>query len=271
MNLWGYFLNFAGVFENLFVDMKVVFATQNKGKLREASDILGEGVELLTPQECGIDGEAEETGTTFAENSFLKAKYIWDRIFGDMRQIENGGDMASPRNTEWAISGKVDAVFADDSGLEVDALGGEPGIYTARYAGNDKNFADNMDKLLFKLKQAGADTPEARKARFRCVVTLIFSDGRTFVSDGSLEGQIAFHKAGCGGFGYDPVFIPDDGELSALASSGLAEQEIAALRGKTLAEIPEHLKNLISHRFKALRAVVAALQEAEKRDKTAGK
>lgn len=234
--------------------MKVVFATQNKGKLREAADILGDGVELLTPQDCGVEGEAEETGMTFAENSFLKAEYIWERIFGNM---------ASTRNAEGAVSNKVDAVFADDSGLEVDALGGEPGIYTARYAGNGKNFTDNMDKLLFNLKQAGADTPEARKARFRCVVTLIFRDGRKFVSEGSLEGHIAFSKAGCGGFGYDPVFIPTESELSALASGGLTESEISALFGKTLAEIPEHLKNLISHRFKALQPAGKILSGAD--------
>lgn len=230
--------------------MRIIFATQNKGKLREAADILGEGVELLTPQDCEIEGEAEETGATFAENSFLKAKYIWDRVFGNMVSPENAADHASDI---------VDAVFADDSGLEVDALGGEPGIYTARYAGNDKNFADNMDKLLFNLKKAGADTLEDRKARFRCVVTLIFRDGRKFVCDGSLEGHISFSKAGCGGFGYDPVFIPTDDELSALTSGGLSKTEIQELRGKTLAEIPEHLKNLISHRFKALQPVNGVL------------
>lgn len=233
--------------------MKVVFATQNKGKLREASDILGGGVELLMPQDCGIDGEAEETGATFAENSLLKAKYVYDRVFGDMTSPGNAG------NTDGADAGEVCAVFADDSGLEVDALGGEPGIYTARYAGNDKNFADNMDKLLFNLKRVGADTTEARSARFRCVVTLIFRGGRAFVSDGSLEGHIAFSKAGCGGFGYDPVFIPADDELSALTSGGLSKTEIRELSGKTLAEIPEHLKNLISHRFKALQPVSGAL------------
>ena len=239
--------------------MKIVFATQNRGKLREAEDILGYGVELLAPQDCGIDGEAEETGTTFAENSLLKAKYVSDRVFGNIVEDGNAEELTCTGSDE------VCAVFADDSGLEVDARGGEPGIYTARYAGDDKNFADNMDKLLFNLRKAGADTPEARKARFRCVVTMVFRDGRTFVSDGSLEGSIAFSKAGCGGFGYDPVFIPADDELAALESAGLSVQEITRLHEKTLAEIPEHLKNLISHRFKALCPIGRMLNGAKER------
>ncbi len=226
--------------------MKIVFATQNKGKLREAAEILGDGIELLTPEDCGVEGEAEETGTTFAENSLLKAKYVSDRMFGNVKN---------------AAVDEVFAVFADDSGLETDALGGEPGIYTARYAGDDKNFTDNMDKLLSKLRDAGAETPEERSACFRCTVTLIFRDGATSQYDGRLEGHIASAKAGCGGFGYDPVFIPADDELAALSSAGLSEREIAVLRGKTLAEIPEHLKNLISHRFKALLPVSEALRK----------
>lgn len=223
--------------------MKVVFATQNLGKLREAAEILGDGIELLTPQDCGVEGEAEETGTTFSENSLLKARYVSDRLPAD--RISSDG---------------ISAVIADDSGLEVDALGGEPGIYTARYAGGDKNFADNMDKLLTKLGDAGADTPRKRAARFRCLVTLIRPDGNVFQYDGTIEGRIAPDRSGDGGFGYDPVFIPDDGELDALSSAGLSPEEIVGLRGKTLAEIPEHLKNLISHRSKALQPVTEALR-----------
>lgn len=228
--------------------MKVVFATQNLGKLREAAEILGDGIELLTPQDCGVEGEAEETGATFAENSLLKARYVSDRIFGDMGN---------------AVAKNVAAVFADDSGLEVDALGGEPGIYTARYAGGDKNFADNMDKLLTKLRDAGADTPQKRAARFRCLVTLVRPGGDVSRFDGTIEGYIASDRFGDGGFGYDPVFIPADGELDALLSAGLSREEIADLRGKTLAEIPEHLKNLISHRFKALQPVAEQLRRGD--------
>ena len=218
--------------------MKLVFATGNKGKLREAADILGAGVEILSPADLGIEGEAEETGSTFAENSLLKAQYVFDRL----------------------PDGAADAVFADDSGLEVDALGGEPGIYTARYAGEDKNFSDNMDKLLSRLREAGAGTPVSRSARFRCVVTMIFPDGRRVVSDGSLEGRIASGKAGCGGFGYDPVFIPTDAELGSLLTDGYSPAEVDTLRGKTLAEIPETAKNQISHRYKALMGIVDALK-----------
>lgn len=238
--------------------MKIVFATQNRGKLREAAEILGDGVEILTPEDCGVEGEAEETGTTFAENSLLKAKYVSDRVFGNME--DGRGTLKTSPGESANASGDmgndaaedVVAVFADDSGLETDALGGEPGIYTARYAGDDKNFTDNMDKLLTKLAEAGAETPSERSVRFRCTVTLIFRNGGTTQYEGFLEGHIAASRAGQGGFGYDPVFIPSDSELSSLASAGLSEQEIAGLRGKTLAEIPEHLKNLISHRYKAL-------------------
>ena len=231
--------------------MKVVFATQNRGKLREAGEILGDGVEILTPQDCGVEGEAEETGDSFAANSLLKAKYVADGVFG-----------VAPDNAVidgCAACGDVCAVFADDSGLEVDALGGEPGIYTARYAGEDKNFADNMDKLLSRLHEVGALEPSERGARFRCTVTLILRSGETFSFDGTLDGRIASAKAGCGGFGYDPVFIPSDAELDKLSVSGLSAGQIDALRGQTLAEIPEHLKNLISHRFRALQPMPGVL------------
>lgn len=239
--------------------MKVVFATQNRGKLREVGEILGDGVEILTPQDCGVEGEAEETGDSFAENSLLKARYVAERVFGASELEPSPAGIPSGAD--------VCAVFADDSGLEVDALGGEPGIYTARYAGNDKNFADNMDKLLSRLREVGAMVPEARTARFRCVVTLILRGGEVHSFDGKLEGRIAYEKAGCGGFGYDPVFIPSDGELDRLSSAGLSEREIYALKGKTLAEIPEHLKNLISHRFKALQPVPGILfSEAENKE-----
>ncbi len=222
-----------------FMNMKLVFATGNRGKLREAAEILGEGVEILSPGSLGIEGEAEETGSTFAENSLLKAQYVFDRI---------------PKGAA------VDTVFADDSGLEVDALGGEPGIYTARYAGEGKNFSDNMDKLLYRLGEVGAEAPEQRSARFRCTVTLISSEGKVSVSEGSLEGRIAYEKAGCGGFGYDPVFIPTDAELDLLLKKGYSLEEVDALRGKTLAEIPESVKNLISHRYKALMGIAGALK-----------
>ena len=215
---------------------KLIFATANKGKAREAAEILGEGISIVLPSEMGIEEDADETGQSFRENSALKARFIYDRLRLD------GSEANIP-------------VLADDSGLEVDALGGEPGIYTARYAGGDKNFRDNMDKLLRKLEEAGALREEDRKARFRCSVTLIDAKGQESFHEGSLEGHIAFRRSGTGGFGYDPVFIPDDSELEALLALGISPEEVLSCKGRTLAEIPESWKNLISHRYKALKDI----------------
>lgn len=215
---------------------KLIFATANKGKAREAAEILGEGISIVLPSEMGIEEEADETGQSFRENSALKARFIYDRL-----QLD-GSEANIP-------------VLADDSGLEVDALGGEPGIYTARYAGGDKNFRDNMDKLLRKLEEAGALSEEDRKARFRCSVTLIDAKGQESFHEGSLEGHIAFRRSGTGGFGYDSVFIPDDSELEALLALGISPEEVLSCKGRTLAEIPESWKNLISHRYKALKDI----------------
>ena len=166
----------------------MVFATGNSGKLREASEILGKGFELVTPAEMGINEDIPETGATLRANSQQKADYILAKCGTDC--------------------------FADDTGLEVDALGGAPGVHTARYAGEDKNFDRNMDKLLEELsrkemeaslmKSMGiAPKKNLRKARFRSVITLILGGKRHFF-DGILEGKIARAKAGKGGFGYDP-------------------------------------------------------------------
>lgn len=214
--------------------MKLVFATGNAGKLREAAEILGDSCNLLTPKDAGVYGEAEETGSTFAENSYIKAKYIWDKVDFDATGI--------------------DGVIADDSGLEVDALGGAPGIYSARYAGEGHDFKANTAKLLASLETSGASLPSERKGRFRCVVTLILKDGSAKQFSGSVDGWIADCEAGCGGFGYDPVFVPTDEELAVLGRDAAGKWS-----GKTLAEIPEELKNAISHRHKALAAMVGAL------------
>lgn len=196
--------------------MKIVFATANKGKLREAAEILGPEFELVTPADLGITQEIEETGTTLEENSLIKAGFLWDRT---------------------ALM-----CFADDTGLEVDALGGAPGVYTARYAGEGCDFNDNMEKLLLELAAAGAVLPEQRKARFRSVVTLIIG-GKPYTFEGIMEGRIATEKAGCGGFGYDPVFIAD------------------AYPDRTVAELEDHTKNAISHRGKALRQMALWFRE----------
>lgn len=190
--------------------MRLVFATGNRGKLAEAQEILGLDYELVTPADLGLDDDIEETGSTLAENSLIKARAIYDA---------SGLDC-----------------FADDTGLEVDCLGGAPGVYTARYAGSHCNFDDNMEKLLAEMAKAGGP----RTARFRCVVTLI-RGGEIRQFDGCLEGEIALQREGRHGFGYDPVFIPRE------------------YPGLTLAEISEHEKNAISHRGKALRAMAAEL------------
>ena len=190
--------------------MDLVFATGNAGKLREAAEILGPGFRVLSPADVGLAGfDVEETGTTFRENSLLKARALWHAC-------------GLP-------------CFADDSGLEVDALGGAPGIYSARYA-SDHNFASNIDRLLAELNGV-----EDRRGRFRCVVTLILSDGKPHFFDGACEGRIARERHGAGGFGYDPVFVPD------------------LYPNLTMAELSEDAKNAISHRGVALRLMAAFL------------
>ena len=199
---------------------KIVFATGNRGKLREASEILGEGFELFTPSDYGIDEDIPETGDTLEENSLQKARYIFER---------KGCDC-----------------FSDDTGLEVEALGGAPGVYTARYAGETKDFNANMDKVLSELETLEKeDAPVSRKARFRSVVTLIL-DGVVHQFEGTMEGEIAREKSGRGGFGYDPIFMPYE------------------YPGLTAADITEEQKNEISHRGKALRAMAAFLHETDR-------
>ena len=207
--------------------MKLVFATGNGGKLREASEILGKGFELVSLADVGISEDIPETGKTLRANSLKKAQYLYEKIGCNC--------------------------FADDTGLEVDALGGAPGVYTARYAGDDKDFNRNMDKVLYELSVLETDAhmaadmglkmkPVSRRARFKSVVTLIV-DGQIKIFEGTLEGVISRTKSGNGGFGYDPIFIADE------------------YPGQTLADISEDEKNAISHRGKALRAMAAWLHE----------
>ena len=205
--------------------MKIVFATGNPGKLREAQEILGEGFELVTSAEAGIPEDIPENGDTLRDNSLEKAQYIFDKTGLDC--------------------------FADDTGLEVDILGGDPGVHTARYGGPQKDPSANIAKLLLEMgrrekeasfaRELGIPTPHAtRRARFRTSVTLILNGEKHFF-DGIMEGRIALQRAGKGGFGYDPVFIPDGYPVTA-------------------AEITEEQKNAISHRGKALRAMAEYLK-----------
>ena len=207
--------------------MKIVFATGNKGKLREAAEILGEGFELSSLQDVGIYEDVPETGNTLTANSLQKAQYVLEKCGCDC--------------------------FADDTGLEVDALGGAPGVYTARYAGDDKDFNKNMDKVLYELARLQNESkvaaslglkmkPFSRRGRFKSVITLMVN-GKPHFFEGTLEGVIAHEKSGNGGFGYDPIFIADE------------------FPGMTLADISEEEKNDISHRGKALRAMAQWLAE----------
>lgn len=207
--------------------MKLVFATGNIGKLREASEILGEGFELVSLAQVGIEEDIPETGNTLRANSLQKARYLFDKVGCDC--------------------------FADDTGLEVDALGGAPGVYTARYAGEGKDFNANMDKVLYELSVLEGEAkiaasmglrtkPVSRRARFKSVITLIVN-GEIKMFEGTLEGEIARTKSGNGGFGYDPIFIADE------------------FPGMTLADITEEEKNAISHRGKALRAMAQWLHK----------
>lgn len=183
--------------------MELIFATANKHKLSEAQAILGNGFSLVVPSQLGLTGEIPETADTLKENAIMKAKFLWDK-FGR-------------------------PCFADDTGLEVDFLNGRPGVYSARYAGIEADPVKNMQKLLKELNGANC-----RKARFVTVVALILDENRIFLFEGTLEGSILEVSSGCGGFGYDPLFMPEG-------------------YSKTLAELSAEEKNRISHRGIAMR------------------
>ncbi len=206
-----------------------ILASQNKNKIKEIRAILTKyGLDVITRDDAGVSPEdIEETGTTFEENSYLKASVIMDMIAAD------------PSLAKYLDS----PVIADDSGLMVDALGGAPGVYSARYAGEGCTYDDNNTKLLAALDGVPEDE---RTAHFVTVITLIYPDGKgvpeeavlqdgryVLVARGECSGHIAAEKRGEGGFGYDPVFIPDGYDNS-------------------FAELGTDFKNTISHRAKAL-------------------
>ena len=191
---------------------KLLVATRNAGKLRELTELLGDvPCDLVSLNDVGIDYEVDETGSTFDENAALKAE------------------------TYCQLSGLN--TLADDSGLEVDALGGEPGVRSARYAGPDASDADRVALLLAKL----ADTPHAaRTARFRCVIAIAAPGEDVELHSGYCEGRIVSRPRGENGFGYDPIFeFPD--------------------LGLTMAELPIRLKNSLSHRALAARSAAESL------------
>ena len=215
--------------------MRLVFASNNAHKLEEVRAIMPKGVEVLSLREIGFEAEIDETGTTLEENSRIKAETV----------------AAFIRSQKSDISSQIDGVFADDTGLEINALGGKPGVYSARWAGEA---AANMKKALAEL----ADKKD-RSARFRTVITLIldrFADRTQTASltehraqhtdlqvEGIVRGRIAEEEYGEGGFGYDPVFIPEDYD-------------------KTFGELPAEVKNGISHRARALPALVKVLKNS---------
>ena len=189
---------------------KLVFASANPGKIREANEILAGRFTVIPAAEAGVTEEIPETGATIEENSVQKAVYLYEHTGLDC--------------------------FADDTGLEVDALGGAPGVHTARYGNpSGKDFNANIDRLLREMQGV-----TNRRARFRTCVTLMLGGEKHFFQ-GIMEGQIATERRGTGGFGYDPVFLPDGCD------------------GLSSAEISEAHKNAISHRGKALRALAAYL------------
>ncbi|MBQ2068224.1 MAG: RdgB/HAM1 family non-canonical purine NTP pyrophosphatase [Paludibacteraceae bacterium] len=208
--------------------MTLVFASNNAHKLAEVRNIMPGGIEVLSLSDIGFEAEIEENGTTLEENSKIKAEAVYQWL------AVNGERLA------------VDGVFADDTGLEIDALGGKPGVYTARWYLMDEGmkglrderdiFAANRAKALREL--AGNDN---RGAQFRTVITLIFVKNTDIQVSGIVRGRIAEEEYGQGGFGYDPIFIPEGYD-------------------KTFGELPAEVKNNISHRARALQALVKTLK-----------
>ena len=193
--------------------MRLVFASNNAHKLDEVRRIMPSDIEVLSLSDIGFEAEIEETGTTLEENSAIKAEAVYQWI------LDHGHC-------------SLDGVFADDTGLEIDALGGKPGVYTARWAGEP---AANRKKALSEL-QGKTD----RGAQFRTVITLIKVNGERLAVSGIVRGRIAEEEYGNGGFGYDPVFIPEGYD-------------------KTFGELPAEIKNSISHRARALQALVKVI------------
>ena len=190
--------------------LSIVFATNNAHKLSEIKNILNNKTHIVSLNELGCFADIPETGDTLEENASQKSHYIYERF-----QID---------------------CFADDTGLEIEALSGEPGVYSARYAGEGKSFADNMALVLKKLK--GINN---RKAAFRTVISLIL-DGKEYLFEGKIEGTILEEKHGIQGFGYDPIFMPNG-------------------YSKTFAQLSLDEKNKISHRALAVKKLVEFLNK----------
>ena len=203
---------------NCKIGMKLVFASNNTHKLEEVRQILPAHVEVISLKELGFFQEIEETGETLEDNSNLKAQVVWKWV------CENG------------LSDRIDGVFADDTGLEIAALGGAPGVRTARWAGDEACDVNNRQKALRELQGQ-----EDRSARFRTVVSLITASEEQQV-EGVVHGRIALQEEGDGGFGYDPIFVPEGYE-------------------KTFASLSAEEKNAISHRGRAMEKLCNILED----------
>jgi XTP/dITP diphosphohydrolase len=219
--------------------MRLVFASNNAHKLEEVRAIMPSGIEVLSLREIGFEQEIEENGATLEENSRIKAETVWEYVKGTMNNGHRTMD--------------IDGVFADDTGLEIDALDGRPGVYTARwYLDNGHGTKDLSEKEIFAANRAKALRELAGKtnrgAQFKTVVTLILKKSEDGLQHSDLQvkgvvrGQIATEERGQGGFGYDPLFIPEGYE-------------------HTFAELPIKVKNSISHRARAMEALVQTLHE----------
>jgi len=224
--------------------MRLVFASNNAHKLSEVQAIMPAGVEVLSLKEIGFNSEIEETGSTLSENSYIKAQTVWEFIC----------------NKESDLRDQIDGVFADDTGLEIDALGGAPGVYTARWYKKDTDHyvdgtqtAPLTEKDIFAANRAKAlrelEGKDNRGCQFKTVITLIrkpipsLTEGKEFIQvEGIVRGRIAEEEYGQGGFGYDPIFVPEGYD-------------------KTFGELPAELKNHISHRARAMQALVNLLNK----------
>jgi XTP/dITP diphosphohydrolase len=191
-------------------NIQLVFATNNQYKLKEIREITGNDFEVMSIRDIGFEGDIPETQDTIEGNAIQKARFLYEKM-------------------------KMNC-FADDTGLEIDALGGRPGVYSARYAGEGCSFDDNINKILEEL--AGM---ENRKAKFRCIICLIL-DGKEFLFEGRIDGVITKERNGDEGFGYDPVFIPEGYH-------------------NTFSEMPAHLKNGISHRGRAMAKMMRVISK----------
>lgn len=195
---------------------RIVFATGNAGKMREIRLILGDlGCEIVSMREAGADPEIVEDGKTFGENAEIKARAVW-KCTGDI-------------------------VLADDSGLVVDYIGGEPGIYSARYMGEDTSYEIKNQNIINRLENAKEDQ---RSARFVCNIAAVLPDGRVIHTEAAMEGQIAYRPAGNEGFGYDPILmIPEYGVTSAELT--IEQKNRISHRGKALEAMKEELKRIL--------------------------